>query len=251
MTRMASFISIQRIIFLCFCFLSSTAFADHWYGSFDIGGGVSSIGEDNTLTLFTSSSPIETNRYSVDRKYQATALIGAGGGYRFDVMPQLELALGASASYVTYDTVNGTVHPLVNIAPNFDVMSFSYDAESYLLLFEPTLIYSIECPWRLFLKPSVGVSWNKLYNYSETRVPGSTTVPGPVSFRSKTQTSFAYAPSIGVEYAINPHSSVQIGYQYLNAGDASLGKLPNQETNQHINAGTLSAHLVVVNLLFT
>jgi opacity protein-like surface antigen len=251
MTRIVSFTHIQSIIFLCFCFFSHTAFAGYWYGSVDLGGGVSSIGEDNTITLFTSSSPTETNRYSVDQKYQATALIGLAGGYRFDVMPKMELALGASASYLTYATVNGTVHPLVNLAPDFDVMSFSYDAESYVLLFEPTLIYSLECPWRLFLKPSVGVAWNKLLNYTESRIPGSTTVPGPFSFRSHTQTSFAYAPSIGIEYAMTPHSSVQVGYQYFNAGDASLGTLPNQETNQQINAGTLSAHLVVVNLMFT
>jgi len=248
---MASFINIQRIIFLCFCFFCQTAFAGYWYGSFDIGAGVSEVGKNNTLTLFTSSSPIETNSYIVNRKYRATGLLtGVGGGYRFDVIPKMELALGASASYLSYDSVDGTVHPLVNIAPDFDVMNFNIDAESYLLLFEPAFIFPIECSWRFFLKPSVGVAWNKL-SYDEYRTPGSTTVPGPFSFRSRTQTSFAYAPSIGLEYAINAHSSAQIGYQYINAGNVTLGTMQNQETNQHIDAGTLSAHLVIVNILFT
>ena len=48
MTWMASFINIQRIIFLCLCFFSHTVYASHWYdcytghwyGSVDIGGGV-------------------------------------------------------------------------------------------------------------------------------------------------------------------------------------------------------------------
>ena len=161
----------------------------------------------------------------------------------------MELALGASASYLTYRTVEGTVHPLVNIAPNFDVMHFKYGVRSYLLLFEPTFIFPIKCQWSLFLKPDVGVASNKLSNYKEYQVPGSTTVPGPFSFRSHTQTSFAYAPGIGLEYAINACSSIQIGYQYLNTGNAALGTLQNQETNERINTDT-STHLVMVNILF-
>src|SRR5436190_11096546 len=103
--------------------LSQTASASHWYGSANLGLGAAQIGKTETLNLFTTSLPPITDTYVADHKYRFAGLLGVGAGYRFNEMRSITWSFGGSFSYLTYGTIRGSVHPLTNIANNFDRLS--------------------------------------------------------------------------------------------------------------------------------
>ncbi len=63
--------------------------------------------------------------------------------------------------------------------------------------------------------------------------------------------NFAWALSAGASYAINPQWSLDVGYRYLNLGDAQSGKIENAagETT-HIDYKDIDAHEVRVGLRY-
>src|SRR5437879_2007195 len=107
---------------LSLTFASYSTFASHWYTSLNVGLGMAKVGKTETLNLFATSLPPITNTYDADRKYRFGGLLGVGAGYRFDEERSVTWSLGASASYLTYGSIDGTVHPYVNISPNFDTL---------------------------------------------------------------------------------------------------------------------------------
>ncbi len=243
---------IHYLLCLSLFLFSHAAVSGNWFGSVNLGGGVSRIGQTETLTLFTSSSPGITDTYEANGNNRSAGLLGIGGGYRFNSIQNLQFALGVSASYLAYSTVDGgIVHPLVNVAPDFDTLNYHYDVESYLFMVEPTLLFPCQFGWRPFISIGLGVALNRLFNYTESTPPGSTAGPSMFPFRDHTTTRFAYTPRIGIEHALSDHTLIQVGYQYIHAGDAALGTAANQETNQHITSGQLNTHLVAINLLFS
>lgn len=226
------------------------AHTGHWFLNINSGLGASKIGQDNTLTLYTSSSPIQTNTYTANNSYRFAGSLGIGGGYRFNLPRNMQFLLGASASYVG-GTSEGVVHPMTNIGANFDTLNYHYDANSYMLMVEPSVIFHTVSNWQPFVGIGLGVSWNELSNYYETAPAGSTATPGPLAFGNQTTRSFAYAPSVGVVHPLNNHTSIELAYRYINAGNAHLNTLSNQETSQRIQSGDISTHLVTFGLLFS
>jgi hypothetical protein len=235
-------------------FTSCNAFSGDWYGGLIAGGGVSRVGQDNTLTLFTSTSPIKTDSFIVDPVYKSAGLFGITAGYRFCenycVQPSMRPAIGISALYLTDAKVKGVLHPLVNVAPDFDTLNFTYHHKSFILMLTPQIIFQPRLNWHPFVALGLGVSWNKLSDYEESSPIGSTATPSPNFFGSHTTASFAYAPSIGIEHFLNEHTMGRIEFQYLNVGNAHFSKLVDQETNQHYKAGQRRAYLAVFSLLF-
>jgi hypothetical protein len=171
------------------------------------------------------------------------------GGYRLSPYHDWQADLSASALYLGYSKVNGKMHPLVNVASDFDPLSFQYNVQSYVLGVAPSLTRLTQGAWNPVVSCLIGVSWNRAYQYNEWTPMGSTAAPSGLIFGNKTVATFAFAPRIGFQHAINEHYTARIGFEYFNAGSAKLNPMPTQETRQAINSGNLSAYFASFDLL--
>lgn len=232
--------------------LSHSVFANtgNWFLNINSGLGTSEIGSNSTLTLYNTSSPVQTNTYTPNKAYRFAGSLGVGGGYRFHLPRNMQFLLGASASWVG-GTSEGVVHPMVNVASDFDTLNYHYDADSYILMLEPSIVCNTASNWQPFVGFGMGVSWNELSHYYETVPSGSTATPGPLAFRHRITTAFAYAPSVGVIHPLNKNTSIELSYRYINVGNAHLNTLENQETAQRIQSGDIGTHLFTFGLIFS
>ena len=181
---------------------AQTASANHWYANLDAGIGATSIGQSQTLREFNTPAPGVTDTYSVNKQSNAAGMLAVGGGYQFAFPSNWLLNLGGELQYITNNSIEGTVHPLVNVAPNFDTLNFSYNVDSVLVMAKPTLIYVTSGSWYPYVTLGLGLSWNSASNYHETTPVGSTAAPGLFPYRDGTQCRFAFEPGIGVQHSL-------------------------------------------------
>jgi opacity protein-like surface antigen len=238
-----------RIALLCLILTSQNTFAGQWFTNFNLGLGSTEVGTDNRLTLITSTTPPIVNGYDTNSDKHMTGLIGAGAGYRFDENQPVTFALGGTAYFMSYRPVNGTVHPMINVAPDFDTLNYSYNVVSALLMVEPTIIlYSSVV--RPYVSLGLGAAWNKFYNYCAVTTIGSTSAPASSLFQNNYNVAFAYAPSIGIEYVVSNHVIARMGYQFIHAGYAESGTASSQETSQRLKSNSLNTNLFTLSFLF-
>lgn len=217
-----------------------------WYGNVLVGAGFAVTGKNQNLVV---KSNVE-NGYSANREGSQSYFIGAGGGYRFILAPAWDLALGIEADYINYGRSSGVVHPLINFAPNHDILSYHYDAKSYAVMGNARLRWWHGRHGFIETSAAVGLAWNTLSNYTEIAPAGSTASPTISPFQDKTTRQPAFSLGIALGYQLNPRVALEMGYRYMNTGNAKLKVPAISDTQPTFTSGRLSAHMLYIDLLF-
>ena len=86
-----------------------------------------------------------------------------------------------------------------------------------------------------FAEFGAGVSVNTLHDYNETPTdPSGGAAPATYPFKNHAIARFAYSLGLGVQrnflFQHTHPAAIRLEYQYLNTGEAKLGKMKNQDS---------------------
>lgn len=201
---------------------------------------------------------IVVNRYVTDKSTQTEPLVGLGASYTFKHIAQqpLNLNLGLSAYYLNLGKIKGLEHPFSNLG-DFDTLQYQFNANSYSLMLEPTLVYTCYT-WQPYVLAGIGLAWNRLMNYNESPSdPSLSAAPVPTAFKSQTITRFAYEVGLGVQHVIFNDArhklqySMALDYRYFNLGSAEFNNFPAITTGNHLKVSSLATQAIVFSLQAT
>lgn len=235
---------INKVLFtlLSMMILISTAILSHAgtpYFSMGFGAGLAKIGH----TQYYSPTSGLMHYYSADSKREIVApLISLGTGYRFDMNNHSYTSLGIEADYINYGDPKGRLHPGVNIDPDFDRLSYSYSAESYLLMLKGSWEFG-DHNWLPYLSLGLGLSFNQLGNYSEGT--NNTAAPARNLYKRNITQDTGYSVDIGLyQYKLKHNIDLTLAYRFIYSGNAYL-KNPVSGNNA-ISSGILNGHFITL-----
>ncbi len=218
-----------------------------WYGDVIVGAGRARIGKSQNLKM--QSNPEEVNGYN-PIKGQAAYWLGIGGGHFFVLTNTLDLGVGLEADYIDYEKSEGVVHPLVNIAPDFDTLNYRYHTKSYALLGSLRLRWWYSGVGFIEGYSAVGAARNMLSDYRESTPPGSTASPMTHPFQNAASTQAAFGVGVALGYQVSTRWALALGYRYLNTGRAKFKAPGEYDAQPQLSSGILSANMVYLDILF-
>jgi outer membrane protein OmpA-like peptidoglycan-associated protein/opacity protein-like surface antigen len=171
-----------------------------------------------------SGGPITGKVNGVD----ASPLLGAGLGYRFNRHFRTDLTSSYAASHQLDDTDAGGNRWKADLDAWTSFVNLYYDHPLG--------------NWSPYLTAGAGLSRNRLG--SITRSPNSLTIGG------KTTTEFAWQAGAGVGYAFSPNWSLDLGYRHVDAGQFRSGDRASGGGGNTIK-GDLRSHVALLGMRYT
>ena len=224
-----------------------TASSDDYFGpqeafyrglaTFTIGPGIVEQGEGQTLTPLP---PFEKYYTSTDT---STTVVDFGlfVGFERVFSDKLWAQVGISGYADSPKKPQG--HVWLFALPEFDTLSYNYKIQHSRVMAEGKFLTTVGATPALhpYLSWGLGAAFNEATGYQETAL-----IPGAVAtapFANNTQVSLTWALGVGVDYEINAHWRLGMGYQFADLGSVSLGTtaastnsqtltIPNLYTNQ-------------------
>ena len=215
-----------------------------------VGSGYTRMGESQNVWLANTPEPGLENNYSSGGKQNNTVLFGLALEKALANLNGFDTAVGIEFDYLRTHSISEVVHPMINVAPDFDTLNYSYKMSSYLLqatakLSKVNIFHNIGG----YFQVGMGGARNNLSDYTEESPIGSSAAPMLSPFGDDESTiQFAY--SIGAGILCQPGKSVQlsIGYRYINSGMGGLKKSPLQQTNDTLEFSPISHHFIILGL---
>ena len=204
-----------------------------WYLRGDVGVGATNYDQIEVLVrgLAPTNPAIGATSFStVNSKSSFASFIGVGIGYqvnnyfRFDVTGEYRGVQLEGRDNVGYPTVPGTTVRQTN-SYRANVTSFVTLANAYIDLGT----WNCLTP---YLGGGIGLANHKLNGFTDNGIQdfsvGGVAAGSGTSFAfadSASKTNLAWALMAGVAYDVNPNLKLEIGYRYLNMGDAPVASL--------------------------
>lgn len=228
---------------------STMAMADG--ANIHVSGGVSLAKAGGTKNVNLGAV---TDQFNTNGGTQTQAVWGYGVGYQWDAPIQttpLAINLGVTG-YYTSNFFKGVQTPAVNLIANADTLNYGFNETSWAWMVEPKLI-STAYIWQPYFMFGLGVSTNKLTNYSEMPSNPNSSAVAVNKFANKSTTNFAWEVGVGVQrniYTTPAGKKLVLSgeYRYMNWGPMSLGTTPAQTTNQGPTFNNLTTNLFDIGL---
>ncbi len=195
--------------------------------TFTIGPDFVQKGQAQTLTPL----PPFQKHYTNTNASTTVADAGAFLGIERMVSDKLWVQLGVSGYVDSQISPEG--HVWLFASPAFDTLSYSYNVHHTRIMAEGKFLTTFKDyqSFHPYLSWGLGAAFNQAQNYQETALIAGA-VP-TVPFANHTNTSFTWGVGAGVDYTLNPHVRLGVGYQFADLGSVSLGATPaatNTET---------------------
>ena len=188
-----------------------------WYLRGDVGVGATTFGAWDESSL---AAPANGAAGWSSRSMSGSAFLRGGVGYQFNSYLRgdvtVEYRTTGSLHGVNYIYNGGTNQTFAdNVSGHWS--SVAAMANGYVDMGEF---------WGLspFIGAGVGVAHNRLTGVQDTAV-GITNLGGFGSYADGGKTNFAWALHAGVGYQVNRNLKLELGYRYMNLGDAKTGAL--------------------------
>lgn len=233
------------------CIVIASTTQSSWKETFSLGYGNLTTHQTQTVHLADTPAPGLDNRYVGSSKFTGAILMGLAFEKEFDALfKDTKAAAGFEINYLGNKSIDGTVEPMINVSPDFDVLNYYYDIDSYV--FQATAKYVRQEYIRnfgLYIQGGLGAAINRLSDYFEYAPGDSTAAPMLYPFGNRTTVSPAVSAGIGVTYKIG-HSDkyVSFGYRYFYTGRAKLTKSPGQQTNSAIKLSSINYQFLVLSV---
>ncbi len=177
----------------------------------------------------------------------ATAIGGIFLGAESTLYRNFLWQLGLSYYQTSAFTANGTIWQFTD--PNFNNIGYKESIRSKRVLIEGKILSTLKTFIHPYVTLGAGESFNTAYSYSESALqPYAVTHPEP--FENHTSFNFAYMVGIGVDLDVNEHIRVGATYHYVSLGDAKLGLMPDEESDDRLTYSNLSANEVLLSVSF-
>lgn len=253
---------LSKMICLCAIGLSHHAVAggmateqdlDHWKPLIGLSAGPTWALANQTQTLnLQPDVPKSYISHQNNATFVTAELFLAGQkllhpqGLTKPVMGQLGLVVAWSGDA----DVSGDVWEDAN--PNFNNFNYAYKINHTYVGLQGRLLGKFDDKFVYMLEPyisgSLGVGFNRAYNYSETpKIPEE--VPAP-SFAAHTKTAFSYTLGVGLQKSITSHLAAAVGYEFADWGQNQLGRAAGQTLNQGLSSAHMYAQQVQCSLFY-
>ena len=233
------FFILSSIIILLFT--ATLSYANTPYLSMGFGTGLAKVGH---AQYYSPASGL-MHYYGADSKREVVApLISLGAGYRFDMKNHSYASLDIEVDYINYGDPKARLHPGVNMDPDFDRLSYSYSAESYLLMLKGSWEFG-DHNWLPYVSLGLGLSFNQLGNYSEGT--DSTAAPARNLYKRNITQDTGYSIGVGLyRYNLKNNIDLTLSYRFIYSGNAYL-KNPVSGNNA-ISSGVLDGHFITLSI---
>lgn len=134
-------------------------------------------------------------------------------------LPAYSLAL--QYTYTDAAQINGFIY--VNNFPDSKNFTYQYDVSQQLAMAKLKVdLYRWQ---RLmpYVSASAGAAFNRAHNYAAKPIPGATFMQRRDGFNDKTNTQFAGAIGVGLDYGISNQAQLSLGYELAYYGKAKTG----------------------------
>lgn len=223
-----------------------------WYGlqpSLFAGYGYTRVGDAQNLWLNTTPDPGLENTYTSGGQQRGTFLLGFALDKTISNLKGIESALGLELDYLRNPNISGVVEPMVNVAPDFDTLNYSYDMTSYLVqatakLTKTNIINNLG----VYLQAGLGGTLNRFSDYTETSPTGSSAAPMLSPFGNESTLQLAFSLGAGFSYQVGNSARYSVGYRYINTGMGGLDTSPVQQTSHTLNFSPLNHHFIIFSL---
>lgn len=133
--------------------------------------------------------------------------------------------------------------------PNFNNFNYAYKMNHTYVALKGRLLGGFEYAAEPYISGSIGVGFNRAYDYTETRkIPEE--VPAP-NFSAYTKTAFSYTLGVGLQKELMSHLQAAIGYEFSDWGRSQLGRAAGQSLNQGLSAKHLYAQQLQCSLFYS
>ncbi|MBV8801442.1 MAG: outer membrane beta-barrel protein [Gammaproteobacteria bacterium] len=141
--------------------------------------------------------------------------------------------------------MQGTINQFGN--PEFANLTYTYEIQSRRAFLETKVLYSILKLAHPYLNLAIGEAFNKACNYKEYPVT-SDAVPMADPFENKISHQLTYFIGLGMDFDMNQHMRLGVGYRYVNLGKAELGDSPLQQDTTTIENNSIHMNEYFVQL---
>ncbi|MDX1901004.1 MAG: hypothetical protein SFW66_03240 [Gammaproteobacteria bacterium] len=243
------------LLFVLALFLQCQAFASTvhsgWRKTFLFGYGITNADQTQTVHIADTPSPGLDNRYVGSSKLNGSILFGFALEKEFATSFKNSIAAaGFEMDYLRNKSVNGTVEPMVNVSPDFDILKYFYDIQSIVLqatakLTKQELFHNVSG----YIQAGLGPAINQLSNYREYAPGDSTASPMLSPYGDKTTVNPALSAGIGVTYKLKSYDAyVSFGYRFFYTGRGKLTRSPAQQTSNSISLSPIYYQFLVLSL---
>ncbi|OAF05026.1 cell envelope biogenesis protein OmpA [Bradyrhizobium centrolobii] len=195
-----------------------------WYLRGDIGFSNQSIKKRDYYSYPTLLSLNQQNGFDT------AGIFGVGVGYRFNNWFRADVTgqYRGNANFHGFDRTSYTDTGTVQYG------SDTYSASKSEILLLANAYVDLGTWWCVtpFIGAGIGASRNTISNFTDHGVNGTAafgSVPGFASATSASKWNFAWALHTGLAYQISPNVTLELGYSYVNLGDAVTGELVNKD----------------------
>jgi len=186
-------------------------------------------GQAQTLSLLPPFQNYYTNTNSSTTVADAGAFIGIERVFNDKLWAQLGVS-----GYVD-SQISPQGHVWLTGSPTFDALAYSYNVHHTRVMAEGKFLTTFSQYQAIhpYLSWGLGAAFNQAINYQE--IPFISGVPPTSPFANHTQTSFTWGVGLGVDYTLNRHVRLGVGYQFSDLGSVSLGPTPAALTTQTLS----------------
>lgn len=152
----------------------------------------------------------------MDIKYKAdesTSALGEGEiflGAQYDTQKDWDAQFGIVFAGMNAATLEGDIY---DGGPDSD---YSYKLKQMRLAAKVKIVGDVGTHFKNWVSFSAGSTFNESYDYTH-----NSTLTTP-NFSSHSTTAFTYSAGIGMQYVINPHWQVGLGYEFTDWGSSKL-----------------------------
>lgn len=214
------------------------------------GGGYTRIKDTRNVWLAYTPEPGLENEFVTDVKRHQTKMVGTGFEKHFPKqIMNLDSALGLEIDYLSNNSLSGIVRPMINVAPDFDTLNFSYHFNSLSLYVTGKLSKQILLPnLGAYIQGGIGRTMNRLTRYSERFQNDTSAAPMIAPFGDGSNSNFGYFLGFGFSSKIQA-TQFSVGYRYVFSGSAEFKPSPIQQTVNTLHFSPVTHQFLVVSVM--
>lgn len=213
-----------------------------------LGVGAQQFNTDNPMMIKNGSTyPTPNNYDQFWTTTNAAAVVAAEAGYRRQTNQQWFPAYAASLYYNHLFSTNIGNQITQYSIPEFKNYIYDWKVSSDVLLALAKLnLFNYE-QFSPFIQVGIGAAFNHASDYSEAALPNVTQRISP-AFTDNTNSAFAYALGIGVDWSINAHFALSVGYQFQDMGTVYSGHGASTWSGDALKTTTYQTNLALLKI---
>jgi opacity protein-like surface antigen len=219
-----------------------------WYIAGDLGVWAPLV--DNTMTVNNGTgfpAPADLDSYSTNTRWGGT--IGLGGGYRWARDERWLPAVSVGLRYEHLFATNIGQQITQFSAPEFTNYNYTLNIASDVLLFATKINLVQIGQFSPFINGGVGISFNRVSNYSETPLADVTARDG-AGFANNSSHGFAYSIGAGLDWQVQSQLIMSLNYEFQGLGSINTKSGVNTWSATHLHSGTYQSNNVLLTMSY-